>query len=508
MDMTRPVRLLPTMEMIEEELTLAKWQFTSSVRQKQKAYRGVRLYIGQQELQEDILYALGPGEANFPTDTHAYVCTDPIPGKADHLCIPDQRPEVLLDMLMELFSRFQHYEQRIGSLIYQRGSLSQLCQLGSQLLGNPVCIHDDWFIMVGASRDAEQVMAPEYAEGSSYGSVPRAIINDFRYDSDYLETYTYPDAQIWEDRSGISSLYVNLWDGRVYRGRLLVMMINRPFLRRDFLLAEALAQGAVFLLAYGERQGQEKYRGMDDRVRGLLQGRAVEAQDLAQLMQMLSWDAVDKYLCIRLKPQEGSPNTVMDRLLHSDLFQTFPGSYIMLEDREQCVTVNLTRNAMTLPQLHHTLAPLCRDYCLYAGISVPVTGIRELHLAYYQAGVALEQAFRLRNERWIVSFPECTLDFLMEHLDAPLTAQHLVDPELRILLEHDRETGSQYFETLRVYLLMERDIPRTAQELIIHRTTLLYRLKKIQSLIHINLDDPWQRLRLLLSLWILEEGNK
>ena len=74
-------------------------------------------------------------------------------------------------------------------------------------------------------------------------------------------------------------------------------------------------------------------------------------------------------------------------------------------------------------------------------------------------------------------------------------------------MDHDRETGTQYFETLRTYLLQERDIPRTSEKLIIHRTTLQYRLKKIQSLTELDLDDTWQRLYLLLSLWIMERDS-
>ena len=47
-------------------------------------------------------------------------------------------------------------------------------------------------------------------------------------------------------------------------------------------------------------------------------------------------------------------------------------------------------------------------------------------------------------------------------------------------------------------------IARTSQALIIHRTTLLYRLRKLQTLAPIDLDDPGGRLQLLISLWILD----
>ena len=91
---------------------------------------------------------------------------------------------------------------------------------------------------------------------------------------------------------------------------------------------------------------------------------------------------------------------------------------------------------------------------------------------------------------------------------APLTPRHLVSPELLDLKVFDQENRTPYFETLRQYLLLERDVPKTSEKLIVHRTTLLYRLKKIQSLMNLDLEDPWKRLYLMLSLWILEQEEQ
>ena len=109
---------------------------------------------------------------------------------------------------------------------------------------------------------------------------------------------------------------------------------------------------------------------------------------------------------------------------------------------------------------------------------------------------------------WVIPFSACALDHIFSHVDSPLSLHQLAAPELLLLRDQDKENGTQYFETLRTYLLLERDIPRASEKLIIHRTTLLYRLKKIQELIQLDLEDPWQRLYLNLSLWILEQERK
>lgn len=264
----------------------------------------------------------------------------------------------------------------------------------------------------------------------------------------------------------------------------------------------------MFLLRRKQLGENMSYRSMDDIVFDLLQGKQPDPADMAQLLNMLNWGKSDHFLCVRIKNQQANVTAVMEHVLHSDLFRAFPGSYIMFTGHEQCLILDLSRNPLTQAQIHHQLAPLCRDYCLYAGISSPVTDIRDLHLAYYQADIALDQAFKLRSDKWIIPFSHCALEHILSSLDSPLQPWHLAAPELQSLIRYDREKGTQYFETFREYLLQERDIPRTAEKLIIHRTTLLYRLKKIRSLISVDLDDPWQRLYLTLSLWILEkEGS-
>ena len=165
--------------------------------------------------------------------------------------------------------------------------------------------------------------------------------------------------------------------------------------------------------------------------------------------------------------------------------------------------LNLSRENLPASQVRHLLAPLCRDYFLYAGISSPIRKIEELKFAFCQADLALEKAFYLHNEQWTVSFSACVLDYLVKNLPPELPAEYLISPELLTLIEYDKEKNTQYYPTLHAFLLNERDISKTSKIMIIHRTTLIYRLKKIQSIININLDDPDERLYLLFSLRLL-----
>lgn len=506
---TKLLHLHPTLSMIATELEILGISCFPEGRVSNETYRGVTLFTGAEPLPE-LLYLLKPEDAVlFPVDRFSYICVQPIAGDSPHLFCPGQELYPLLSTLLELFARWQAWEFQLDQMVYRNAPLHELCQLGESILGNPICIHDDWFIMIATSQGLAKVMPPEYIMSSSKMFIPQVIVDDFTFDTDYLETYQHRSAQYWQSVSNApGSLYVNLWEGDVYLGRLLVLESSRSFHPMDYLIAEVLTQRTALLLQR-RKLGQphsQSYRSLDDILFDLLQGRKPDASEESQLIAMLNWNKSDKFTCIRVQGQQSESAHVAAHALHSDLFRVFPDSYILFNGQQQCVIMNLTKHPTTLLRIRHTLAPLCRDYCLYAGISSPVLGTQQLNLAFHQAEIGLNQAFRLRCDRWIIPFSECALDYIFSSLHSPLQPAHIAAPELLLLMEHDRENGTQYFETLRTYILLERDIPKTSDRLIIHRTTLQYRLKKIQSLTELDLDNPWQRLYLTLSLWILDSN--
>lgn len=501
METSNLIRLLPDLQTIAELFDNCAAQTDGNHTQ----YRSIRLYRPGMIPEKGTLYLLWD-RADFPVDEFAYISGSDIPGGAEHLTVPGMDPYDILDRVLSLYQNLRSMEDEIDSLVFRNASLQELCQVGARLLENPVYIHDDWFMMMAQSEQVSQILSPEYVMSSTRGFLPRMIIDDFRDDSDYLETYAHRSVQIWENANG-RCLYGNLWEGEVYRGRLLVIENNRPLRAADRIITQVLTQRALSILQR-KRTAEHGSRSMDDVMYTILQGDQPEPADLIQLLNMLNWNQEDRLLCIRIQSQRPDITAAESHILHSDLFRCFPDAYIMFTPDQQYVILNLTRHREILRMIHHTLSPLCRDYCLYAGISSPVLGIRDLHLAFYQAETSLNQAFRMRNEKWIVDFSDCVLDHVLNNLDSPLQPWHLVSPDLHLLLEMDREKGTQYFDTLKIWLLLERNIPAASEALIIHRTTLLYRLKKIQSLISADLDDPWQRLYLLLSLKILENSGK
>ena len=68
-----------------------------------------------------------------------------------------------------------------------------------------------------------------------------------------------------------------------------------------------------------------------------------------------------------------------------------------------------------------------------------------------------------------------------------------------------RRIKTELYRTLKVYLELERNVLQTAKTLFIHRSTLFYRLERIQKLADVDYEDARERLVLQLSFQILEQ---
>lgn len=81
--------------------------------------------------------------------------------------------------------------------------------------------------------------------------------------------------------------------------------------------------------------------------------------------------------------------------------------------------------------------------------------------------------------------------------------QRQVDETLRPLIEYDRQNGTELFDTLKTYLEADRSGTNTAKILMLHRQSLVYRLKLIQRLtgLHPNSTVGIVRFYEALTAW-------
>ena len=142
-------------------------------------------------------------------------------------------------------------------------------------------------------------------------------------------------------------------------------------------------------------------------------------------------------------------------------------------------------------------------YC--AGISNTFSEITEIAVMVQRAVIALQKGDQRSGA--VNYFEEHFLQYLFSMFrkeDADLLKHPLPDQ----LRRYDKRYGSHLYRTLFVYLKNERNISKTAIALNVHRSTLIHRIERIEEMAQGVLDQPENRMHILISYYFQETQLK
>lgn len=162
----------------------------------------------------------------------------------------------------------------------------------------------------------------------------------------------------------------------------------------------------------------------------------------------------------------------------------------------------LTRARSTVETVRAQLAQRTPGVLMAAGISRPATGLSSLRDAYREAKDAVGIAFELSDCDSTTYYGDLKLYQLLlalkernlEHL------QGFYEDALGPLVAHDQRKQSDLIRTLSGFFAANGNLAKAAQDLDVHRNTLVYRLERIADLTKLDLDDSDNRLILHLAL--------
>ena len=139
---------------------------------------------------------------------------------------------------------------------------------------------------------------------------------------------------------------------------------------------------------------------------------------------------------------------------------------------------------------------------LISGLSPQYAGLEETYLRFRQAFLTARIALKQGRTGFCAfqdMMPLPLFASVLEH-EAPETFLMSV---LARIQAYDREHGTEYFASLRVYTLSMHNKDQAAARLSIHRNTLLYRLNRIAALFDLPFEEEPVALNLLCSFLLM-----
>jgi DNA-binding PucR family transcriptional regulator len=248
-------------------------------------------------------------------------------------------------------------------------------------------------------------------------------------------------------------------------------------------------------------------------LRKAIHGADVDEEELKMAMGTARWQADHQFFWVRIASvsgeggEEAAPKwedfcDTVERLLGPPVSVT-----AFVEDGGIAVCVNMGLSGFTRESTASALQGFLLSARLKAGVSNSFSGIGEFGLYYKQAELALRTGNNANPSVRINFFFDMAPLLLLESCKAYFPPAMLCAPELLKLKAYDAEHNSRYFKTLSVYLKNNKSHIKTTLDLVIHRSTLIYRLERIQKITGLDIENTENQWYLLLSIKLLEDAG-
>ncbi len=414
----------------------------------------------------------------------------------------------LLLRLQNLFLRMLLWEDELEKLVLRQGSMSELLDASTPIIGNFIFVSDNDFNIIAQTSTIEP---PDelHRRIISNGCLTQATIAEKRFRLPEKTFYTRRASDICPFDRVSYPIHIN----HSYYGSVSMACDSKPD-----------TEGLRDLFSILIRQIKNICE------RDWISRRTYDIPSYFFFEKLLQRDPMtDEHIAMQMAanklPEEGHFKVMLfdiDPSIDPELaYKTMRAASLLHDGRTKCFQYQHNVVAFSYGtgidgELSHqrtfeeVAERIYRPLKVEVGISSVYTDIRNTDLAFKQAQIAL--AFRGAIERELeTSDPRTSLGaYLFE--DALL--YYLIDPAskdqrfldfifdnsiVNILWKEDMENGTNYVALLWFYLQSERNATLTAQRLHMHRNTVLYHMDKIERRFDFDMDNKSARDWLLIS---------
>ncbi len=406
----------------------------------------------------------------------------------------------VFNYLQEVNNRFDEWEMGLFRILGQNGSVQDMLDVSFPILENPVMVTDFDYHFIAFSDEIMKMDELKFyrADISVGGYSPEKLATVINGD-DKNRSLKEPFLDLDEEK-GIPYFCENLFAKGSYVGNMKVSFLLRQYHEGDFMVCHYLAK--LIEQAFTRNVSLQKtyIEPVQSLLRELLDGHSIEESKKLPLLTEMSSNT---YICAKIAVSKNTSAKIPVIYILDYLKKIFPGC-IAFEYGQRIAAFIPFMDPDGPEAVRQRLMEMMENMHLSGGISCPFHDLTKARIFWRQAGIAVTMGEGSRSEEICHDFQKYKLTYMCECSTGEFSLSHLMSPGMKQLLEHDGTSQISYVETLRCYLDHNMNLTRTAAKMFVHRTTLIERIRRIEALLHMDLEDPEERLYLLLILKRLE----
>ncbi|MCQ2406170.1 MAG: helix-turn-helix domain-containing protein [Oscillospiraceae bacterium] len=461
---------------------LKAWSPEVSILSGKAEIAGARPMTAPEKLRDDMVYIASGTETGT-------VCIH----KDDRIFLKSRDSGEVLSAVLDIFDSFNQWQEELSRAASDNKSIQELIDLSSYAIPFPVIVADSFGNVVGCSSGYGPGEVDEYWDNVlSKREVPSVSYNESRLLR--LKNDWSPEPMVYRaGKHGVIGMHIA--PGGEIVGSVIIVEFGGSFGPGTKQLAAVFRDAVAEHLA--ARGDNAELRTVMAIASDFLDGKT--DVDYARL-----WELTERLTC---RGEEDLELVLIKNLNRSDFNYKSSAAYHLSETVDFCFGfvfhdyVAAVIRAECENDFLEKLALSMGKYSYVCGVSLPFSDPESMQKAGNQAALAI-----ISGDMSPGSVSRCVdkaYIYLLNKLAGDRTfIRSLLHPALAKLKKYDEKRGTDYYETLYRYLILERNVVSTAAALFIHRNSMIYRLKKIEQLINVNLDDPVVRVYIMLSYHI------
>lgn len=394
-----------------------------------------------------------------------------------------------LEAIVDLFAAFSAWRESVLLQIIEQRDIQTIVDTLSEVAANPFSVLDNNSFILARTKGYETLPAGtiwDHMRGSylnvfdfyttaEWASIRRRIRGApnapvlLRPEGDPAHTYYMCSIQIDGKPNGsIGSLDIF---APFTRGQVAIMEIIRSLL-------------AVYL--HTKYRAAASHGFLSNSLHAFLERTPVEESELSALLEQQRWQRSDTFylltfrypVILNTEPELASYVNILQMQFPKAAAAILHPTIVLLLRAGECP---LHKEAFR----EKTQAFLARSG-MVCGYSHPFFRFEDAPHHLTQTRFAADEAVRM--EQSLVSYADVQAQHLLKLLGRHAELSYLIHPQIAAWMNSSKRSDRALVECLHAYLLNGRSISAAARTLDLHRNTVIYRLQRIQELLHTDLD--------------------
>lgn len=382
-------------------------------------------------------------------------------------------------------------------------SVQEIIDVGYELLGNPIQLMDTSLKTIAFTKDVKTDV-PIWNDFVAFGKTSFEVLSNLINHVDFESILNSKDPKVYE-----SDIFNFKWTGLpVYaKGMIIahttVFGFNKPFNDADLNILAELCNAISLTMQKSQLTLHSKKQAYDFFIKNMLSDNYKEIDKMEEKLKYFNLTAKRNWYLVTVDISEFDHSMFTLEYLQGTLESLIPNASSVVYDQK--ILIILKHDGIKDLTIHDL--PAFVDFLkkgeIYAGVSRRFHSFGDLRANYLLSAIASNVAVKLKIQGNLLFYDDCIPQLVIDLAHQHLSREDLCNSSLLRLIEYDKNNLTPFTQTLFHYLTNDRNIASVANSLHVHRSTVLYRIERIQEILERRMEDSEFRFNLLLSFKIL-----